>query len=117
MERFFLPLAALEIVCSGLGRGDRALYDVYGPDGRKIYSVALQGTGPGKSVSRRITGLKSGVYRVTSAHWDWTYDESPASLELQLSGGEISVFGFTASKRGSLPYNCEEGKLNVFKTQ
>ena len=109
--------ATLEIVCTGLRNGDIAVFDVYGPEGGKIYSVALQGTGPGKAVRRRIIGLKPGHYRVVSANWDWTYDKSPASPGLTASKGETAVFSFSASKRSGIPLNYENGKLNVFKAQ
>lgn len=106
--------AALEIVCTGLRNGDIAVFDVYGPEGGKIYSVALQGTGPGKAVRRRIIGMKPGHYRVESANWDWTYDKSPASHEQTVSNGETAMFSFSASMRSGLPHNYENGKLNVF---
>ena len=106
--------AALEIVCTGLRKGDIAVFDVYGPEGRKIYSVALQGVGSDKAVRRRIIGLKPGLYRVKSANWDWTYDKSPVSLELKLNAGESIPFSFSADKRSNLPLNYEDGKLNVF---
>lgn len=109
--------ATIELVCTGLRAGDIAVFDVYGPKGGKIYSVALQGTGPGKTVRRRITGLKPGHYRVKSANWDWTYDKSPVSPELTASKGETAVFSFSASKRSGIPLNYENGKLNVFKAQ
>lgn len=107
--------ASLEIVCSGLKDGDRALYDVYGPDGNKIYSVALQGFDAGKSVSRRIKGLKPGLYRVEATGWNWSYDESPSSLELTVGSGETAVFSFTSAKRRGLSTHYEDGRLNSFK--
>ena len=107
--------AALEIVCTGLKSGDRALYEVYAPSGKKIYSVVLQGNGSGNSVSRRIIGLAPGLYRVKGTDWDWSYDESPDSLEIQVLPGETAVFGFTVSKRSGLFRHYEDGRLNSFK--
>lgn len=107
--------AALEIVCTGLRVGDIAVFDVYGPEGRKIHSVALQGNGQGIAVRRRITGLEPGLYRVESAHWDWTYDKTPDSREMRLTAGESTSFSFSTSRRSGLPLNYENGKLNVFK--
>ena len=107
--------AALEIVCTGLKDGDIAVFDVYGPVGGKIYSVALQGNGPGKAVRRRIVGLKPGHYRVKSANWDWAYDKTADSREMPLTAGETTSFSFTASRRNILPLNYENGKLNVFE--
>ena len=109
--------ATLELVCTGLRAGDIAVFDVYGPEGRKIHSVALKGAGPGKAVRRRIIGLKPGHYRVKSANWDWTYDKTPVTQEMLLSGGDTAVFNFTTSKSSDLPLNYEEGKLNVFRQQ
>ena len=107
--------AALEIVCTGLRVGDIAVFDVYSPEGRKIHSVALQGNGPDKAARRRIIGLKPGLYRVESANWDWAYDKTPNSHEMQLTAGENTSFSFTASRRSGLPQNYENSKLNVFK--
>lgn len=107
--------AVLEIVCTGLRDGDIAVFDVYGPEGRKIYSVALQGNGNGNAVRRRIIGLKPGLYRVESANWDWSYDKTPNSRAMQLIAGEDTSFSFAANRRNGLPNNCEDGKLNVFK--
>lgn len=104
----------IEIVCIGLENGDRALYDVYGSGGRKLYSVALQGKGPGKAVSRCIKGLSPGVYRVVPAGWDWTYDQNPGSIELSLRAGETITFNFQAIKRSGVMHHYEEGKLNRF---
>lgn len=108
--------AILEINCTGLEKDDRALYNVYGPGGRKIYSVALQGSAPDDSVSRRISGLEPGLYRVAPAGWDWTYEDFPAFLVLPLVPGRTTVFNFTASKRTGLKSSYEEGKLNRFDT-
>lgn len=107
--------ATLEIVCTGLRVGDIAVFDVYGPEGRKIHSVALQGNGPDKAARRRIIGLKPGLYRVESANWDWTYDKTPNSREMRLTSGESTSFNFAASRRSGLPHNYEDGKMNVFK--
>lgn len=107
--------AALEIACTGLKEGERALYDVFNPKGVKIFSVALQGNGTGVRVSRRITGLQPGLYKVASANWNWSYEESPGSLELQAAPGESAVFEFTARKRSALPIHYEDGKLNKFR--
>lgn len=107
--------AALEIACTGLKDGERALYDVFNPKGQKVYSVALTGTGTGTRVSRRIIGLQPGLYRVVSAKWDWSYEESPGSFELQAAPGESAVFEFTTRKRSGLPVHYEDGRLNSFK--
>lgn len=107
--------ATLELVCTGLRKGDIAVFDVYGPEGRKVYSVALQGNGPGIAVRRRITGLEPGLYRVESAHWDWAYDKTPDSREMRLTAGESTSFSFSTSRRSGIPLNYEDGKLNVFK--
>ncbi len=104
----------LEITCTGLGHGDRAVYYVYGPEGGKVYSVALQGTGAGQTVSTRITGLRPGRYKVVPAGWDWTYKESPDSVEMIIEYGRTAVFNFTSSKRSGIPLHYEEGKLNRF---
>lgn len=109
--------AALEIVCTGLINGEMAVFDVYGPDGRKIYSVSLQGVGHGNAVRRRIIGLKPGHYRAETANWDWTYDKTPVTQEMLLSGGDTAVFNFSTSKSSDLPLNYETGKLNVFRQQ
>lgn len=109
--------ATLEIVCSGLRNGDIEVFDVYDPEGRKTYTVALRGTGPGKAVRRRITALMPGLYRVESANWAWAYEKSPRALEMRLSAGDTTSFNFSESKRSGIPLNYENGKLNVFKTQ
>ena len=106
--------ASLEIACTGLKDGERALYDVFNPKGVKIFSVALQGTGTEARVSRRIIGLQPGLYRVAGANWNWSYEESPGSMELQASPGEPAVFEFTVRKRSALPVHYEDGKLNRF---
>lgn len=106
--------ASLEIACTGLKDGERALYTVFDPNGRKIFSVALEGAGPEARVSRRIVGLQSGLYRVVSANWDWSYEESPGSIEIQAAPGDSAVFEFTARKRSALPVHYEDGKLNRF---
>ena len=108
-------IATLEIACTGLKEGERALYDVFNPKGEKIFSVALQGSGTAARVSRRITGLQPGLYRVAGANWNWSYEESPGSMELQASPGEPVVFEFTARKRSTLPIHYEDGKLNRFR--
>ena len=108
-------IATLEIACTGLKEGERALYDVFSPKGVKIFSVALQGSGTAARVSRRITGLQPGLYRVAGANWNWSYEESPGSMELQASPGEPAVFEFTARKRSALPVHYEDGKLNRFR--
>lgn len=107
--------ATLELVCTGLRKGDIAVFDVYGPEGRKVYSVALQGNGPDKAARRRIIGLKPGLYRVEIANWDWAYDKTPNSREMRLTAGESTSFSFSTSRRSGLPLNYEDGKLNVFK--
>lgn len=107
--------ASLEIACTGLKDGERALYDVFDPKGEKIFSVALQGTGTKARVSRRIIGLQPGLYKVVSAKWNWSYEESPGPLELQAAPGESAVFEFTARKRSTLPIHYEDGKLNKFR--
>lgn len=107
--------ASLEIACTGLKDGERALYDVFDPKGEKIFSVALQGTGTKARVSRRIIGLQPGLYKVVSAKWNWSYEESPGPLELQAAPGESAVFEFTARKRSTLPVHYEDGKLNKFR--
>ena len=107
--------ASLEIACTGLKDGERALYDVFDPKGKKIFSVALQGTGTETRVSRRIIGLQPGLYKVLSTKWNWSYEESPGSLELQAASGESEVFEFTAKKRSALPVHYEDGKLNRFR--
>lgn len=107
--------ATVEIVCTGLKNGDRALYNVYGPNGKKLYSVAMKGEGTDKSVSRRIIGLTPGLYRVESAGWDWSYDDAPEAVELQATASGTATFNFTATKRSGVPDHFEDGRLNRFR--
>ncbi len=107
--------AGIEIVCSGLEKGDRALYEVYGPGNRKMYSVALTGNGKENVVRRRVKGLEPGVYRVVPAGWNWTYVNSPGSLSLQLREGETAEFSFGAVRRSGLADHYEEGRVTSFR--
>lgn len=106
--------SVLEIRCSGLRKGDNAIYRVYDSSDRVLYTISLQGRGAAFPVSRRITGLSAGSYRVEDISWDWSYTVATKSLTLTVADNETATFEFQAVKRAGTVTPFEDSEVNMF---
>lgn len=107
--------SVLEIQCSGLRKGENAIYRVYDSSDRLLYTVSLQGMGSYTTVSRRITGLTAGTYRVTDMNWDWSYEVTAPSVTQTVEDGGTATFVFQAVKRSGTGTHFEDSEVNKFE--
>lgn len=107
--------STLEIQCSGLRKGDNAVYRVYDSSDKLRYTISLHGEGSAVTVKRRIKGLPAGTYKVTDMNWDWSYDNATPSITLGVEDDGTAVFQFQATVRSDAVTHFEDTNVNKFK--
>lgn len=106
--------STLEIQCSGLRKGDNAVFGVYDMSNRLLYTISLHGEGVSVLVSRRIRGLSAGQYRVSDMGWNWSYTLATPSVTMSVADDATATFQFQATKRSGTVTNFEDSEINRF---
>lgn len=109
-----LASSSIVVSCSGVRKGNNAVFRVFDSGDRLVCTVVLEGKGPGVAVSRKIVGLAPGTYRVEDSNWACGYESQERSLSGIVEDNSVRTFSFRLSRRPDATRCLEDEEVNVF---